>query len=213
MGMKNSSGVFQKCMEQLLKGVPGVIVYQDDMMLCADSDRQLKNRLGEVYKRLRENSVTVNSEKCIPSSDSLKFLGFVFSAAGIQPDTSLTSKIADADVPKSLIELAAFFGLVTNYGKFCNNFSDLCAPSPDASKKAVGCVMSQDGHPVLYVSRKLTLTEAQYSNIEREALIWSCERLRHFLLGKKFCIETDHKTLLYIFDPEQALKSDISPVS
>ena len=46
MGMKNSSAIFQKCMEQLLKGVPGVIVYQDDVMLCAESDRQLKKRLG-----------------------------------------------------------------------------------------------------------------------------------------------------------------------
>ena len=259
MGMKNSSAIFQKCMEQMLKGIRGVIVYQDDVMVCADSERQLKKRLGEVYKRLRENSVTVNSEKSIACSDSLKFLGFVFSAAGIHPDPSLTCKIADADVPKSPKDLAAFLGLVTYYAKFCDKFSDLCAPlheakkqepkcfvwsdecersfqllkkkltsapvlqpfklskttvvTVDASKKAVGCVLSQDGHPVLYVSRKLSPTETRYSNIEREALavIWSCQRLKHFLLGKKFCVETDHKPLLYIFDPNQALKCDISP--
>ena len=39
----------------------------------------------------------------------------------------------------------------------------------DASEKANGGVLSQ-GHPVIYVSRKLTPVEQNYSNIEREAL-------------------------------------------
>ena len=83
----------------------------------------------------------------------------------------------------------------------------------DASSKAVGAVLSQEGHPVLYVSRKLDPTESRYSSIEREALgiVWACKRLEQFLLGKKFVLETDHKPLIYIFDPQQSVKSDLSP--
>ena len=40
----------------------------------------------------------------------------------------------------------------------------------DASEKAIGGVISQEGHPVIYVSRKLTPAEQNYSNIEQEAL-------------------------------------------
>ena len=82
----------------------------------------------------------------------------------------------------------------------------------DASQHSVGAVLSQDDHPVLFASRKLTAAESNYSNIEREALavIWACQRLEHFLVGKKFSIQTDHKPLVYIFDPTQSLKTDIS---
>ena len=45
MGMKNSSAIFQKCIEQIVKGVPGVVVYQDDVLTSGDSSNQLKNDL------------------------------------------------------------------------------------------------------------------------------------------------------------------------
>ena len=40
----------------------------------------------------------------------------------------------------------------------------------DASEKTIGGVLLQEGHPVIYVSRKLIPAEQNYSNIEREAL-------------------------------------------
>ena len=40
----------------------------------------------------------------------------------------------------------------------------------DASENAIGGVLSQEGHPVIYASRKLSQAEQNYSNIEREAL-------------------------------------------
>ena len=38
---------------------------------------------------------------------------------------------------------------------------------PDASKKGLGAVILQDGKPVVYSSRSLTVTEQDYSNIAR----------------------------------------------
>ena len=47
----------------------------------------------------------------------------------------------------------------------------------DASEKAKGGVLSQDGHPVIYVSRKLSQAEQNYSNCERhlQLSLWSQE--------------------------------------
>ena len=83
----------------------------------------------------------------------------------------------------------------------------------DASRTCVGAVMTQEDHPVLFISRKLTPAESNYSNIEREALavVWACNRLKNFLLGKSFKIQTDHKPLLYILAPNQNVKIDVSP--
>ena len=77
----------------------------------------------------------------------------------------------------------------------------------DASENAIGAILSQKGCPVVYISRKLTNAEKAYSNIEREALavIWSVERCKQFLLGKRFSLCTDHKPLEYIFSPHKEL--------
>jgi hypothetical protein len=71
----------------------------------------------------------------------------------------------------------------------------------DASKGALAAVLTQDGHPVIYISRTLSSAEANYSNIEREALaiFWAIHRLKHYLQGRKFTIRTDHQPLLRLF--------------
>jgi hypothetical protein len=82
----------------------------------------------------------------------------------------------------------------------------------DASELAIGGVLSQDGHPVIYIARKLTSAESNYSNIEREALaiVYSVKRLRQFLLGRTFKLNTDHRPLQYIFAPNTELPKTVS---
>ena len=84
------------------------------------------------------------------------------------------------------------------------------AVTTDASEKVIGGVLSQERHPVIYVSRKLSEAEQNYTNIEREALaiVYVVTRLKQFLLGWRFTLQTDHKPLKYLFDPdEQILKT------
>jgi len=203
--MKNASSIFQRCIETVLKGIKGIVVYQDDVLICADTDNQLKRQIKQVMERLRENNVTVNAEKCVRPTSSLKFLGYIFSAEGIKTDSQLTDKIKNMPVPTNKSELSSFIGLVTYYGGFVKNFAEICDPlyqlgksaskefiwndqcehafqtlknkmicSPilqpfslskhsvvtvDASLKSLGAVLSQDGHPNLYISRTLSPTK------------------------------------------------------
>ena len=82
----------------------------------------------------------------------------------------------------------------------------------DASEKALGWVLSQEGHPVIYVSRKLTPVEQNYSNIEREALaiVFVVTRLKQFLLGRRFTLQTDHKPLKYLLAPDEEIPKTAS---
>ena len=67
----------------------------------------------------------------------------------------------------------------------------------DASQEALGAVLTQEGKPVAFASKSLTDTEKRYANIERELLacVFGAERFHTYLLGKSFCIESDHKPL------------------
>jgi transposase InsO family protein len=53
----------------------------------------------------------------------------------------------------------------------------------------------------MYISRSLTPTEANYSNIEREllSLVFGMERLHNFVYGGETLVQTDHKPLESIF--------------
>jgi hypothetical protein len=71
--------------------------------------------------------------------------------------------------------------------------------STDASRAGLGAVLKQitdDGKIkiIYYLSRVVTNTELRYSTTELEALaiVWSITKLRSYLLGKDFKIETDH---------------------
>ena len=82
----------------------------------------------------------------------------------------------------------------------------------DASEKAIGGVLSQEGHPVIYVSRKLSQAEQNYSNIELEtfAIVFVVTRLKQFLLGRRFTLQTDHKPLKYLFNPNEEIPKTAS---
>ena len=62
----------------------------------------------------------------------------------------------------------------------------------DASEKTIGGVLSQEGHPVISVSRKLTPVEQNCSNVEREslAIVFVVTRLKQLLIGRQFTLQT-----------------------
>ena len=82
----------------------------------------------------------------------------------------------------------------------------------DASEKTIGGVLSQEGHPVIYLSKKLSQAEQNYSSFEREALafVFVVTRLKQFLLGRRFNLQTDHKPLKYLFAPDEEIPKTAS---
>lgn len=89
----------------------------------------------------------------------------------------------------------------------------LCAPDfgkpfiiqTDSSQVGLGVVLAQvdsDGqeHPVLYLSRKMTGAEKNYSVTEQEclAIIFALKKLHCYLDGQEFVIMTDHNPLVWL---------------
>jgi hypothetical protein len=71
----------------------------------------------------------------------------------------------------------------------------------DASGQGLGCVLMQDGHVVAYASRQLRKHEAHYltHDLELAAVVHAFNIWRHYLMGKRCELYTDHKSFKYIF--------------
>ena len=74
----------------------------------------------------------------------------------------------------------------------------------DASEKGLGVVLAQqkgdEDHPILFLSRKFTGAEKNYSVTEKEcaAIIYGIKKLRPYLDGQRFRIQTDHNSLRWL---------------
>src|SRR6266508_1719102 len=71
----------------------------------------------------------------------------------------------------------------------------------DASGQGIGCVLMQEGHVIAYASRQLKVHEKHYPthDLELAAVVHALKIWRHYLIGNKCEIFTDHKSLKYIF--------------
>ena len=247
---------FQNCIESTLKGIKGVVIFHDVLLVYGTTKEQFDKRMLEVKSPLREKNFTFNEKKSNSKPvDSVSFLGYSISKEGIAPDPKHVEKLKNAKAPTNNKQLKSFVGPANFYGRMIPDFAtkmpllnnmrnsdfswrkmhqkafediknELCANpivqtyslqkeatvTTDASEKAIGGVLSQEGHPVIFVSRKLTPEEQNYLNIEREALaiVFVVTRLKQFLLGKRFTLQTDHKPHKYLFAPDEEIPKTAS---
>jgi hypothetical protein len=71
----------------------------------------------------------------------------------------------------------------------------------DAFGQGLGCVLMQDGHVVAYASRQLRKHEEKYltHDLELAAMVQALKIWRHYTIGKRCEVYSDHKNLKYIF--------------
>ena len=78
-----------------------------------------------------------------------------------------------------------------------NGFQVYC----DASRHGLGCVLMQEGKVVAYASRQLKPHELNYATHDLElcAVVHALKIWRHYLIGNRIEVFSDHKSLKYLF--------------
>lgn len=84
-GLKNSPNTFQRLMDELVRGLPGVFVYMDDLLVFGKDQGQHLSHLRQLFSRLEKFGMKLAPEKCSFEKKELTFLGFHVSSEGIRP--------------------------------------------------------------------------------------------------------------------------------
>ena len=77
-----------------------------------------------------------------------------------------------------------------------------CVVCTDACGKGLGGVLMQGNHVICYESRKLKEHEKNYAthDLELASIVHALNMWRHYLMGRRFELRTDHCGLKYLFD-------------
>eukprot|EP00731_Ephydatia_muelleri_P000643 Em0001g643a len=134
-GVSSAPALFQRAMDTILQGLPGVVCYQDDILVTGkEIDEHLKN-LERVFGRLKEFGLRLRLTKCKFLKESVEYVGHVISRNGICTSPKKIEVIQKAPIPLNVTELRSFLGIVNYYGKFIQSVADLCAPLNELLQK------------------------------------------------------------------------------
>ncbi len=84
--------------------------------------------LEMVFKKLSENNITLNPEKCNFFKKEVKILGYIIDGKEIKADPEKIKAILERKEPTNLNELQPWLGLANTVRRFIKNFSTLAAP-------------------------------------------------------------------------------------
>lgn len=136
-GMNCAAEIFQRELERVLKNLEGVVNFIDDILVFGRTLAEHNHRLAAVMKRLKQNGLTINEEKCQVGRSEVTFMGHELSARGILPTETKISAIKSFRRPESAEEVRSFLGLANYVGKFIPNLSTISAPLRDMIRKGI----------------------------------------------------------------------------
>ena len=158
-GITRASEIFQRKMSKLLESVPGVAVYQEDIIITGHSDDEHDKNLTEILNIIKAAGLKLNQRKCKFRQKSIKFLGHVFDKNGMSPDMEKVRAIQDMPVPTCVADLRRVLGMVNYLGSYLPRLATVIRPLNALLKKDNAWIWGHDQQEA-YTQVKKMLTEA-----------------------------------------------------
>ena len=88
------------------------------------------------------------------------------------------------------------------------DFNETFVVETDASDFCIAATLNQRGRPVAFFSRTLNNNEIKHHPVEKEAaaIVESIQEWRSFLLGRKFKLVTDQRSVSFMYDNRRRSK-------
>ena len=136
-GVSFAPGLFQRTIEQILTGIPGVANYLDDIIITATSKDEHLSRVKQVLQRLKLAGLRTQQQKCKWFKQEIVYLGHLIDRNGIRPTQDHVEAVVRMPDPRNVKELRSMLGSFNYYSKFVPNLQPICAPLHELLCKGV----------------------------------------------------------------------------
>ena len=134
LGLNVSQDIFQRKIEEALRGLPNHGTTIDDILLWANSKDEMLKNLRLTLQRCQERSIKLNLEKCQLMVSEIKYFGHVISVNGIKPDPQKIQGLRDFPIPKCKADIQSLLGMINYLRKFSTDIAKLTTPLRDLLK-------------------------------------------------------------------------------
>nr|AXY87509.1 polymerase [Simian foamy virus] len=127
-GFLNSPALFTADVVDLLKEIPNVQVYVDDLYISHEDPQEHLDVLDKIFQKLKDAGYVVSLKKSEIAQSTVEFLGFNITKEGRGLTESFKTKLLDLKPPETLKQLQSILGLLNFARNFVSNFSELVKP-------------------------------------------------------------------------------------
>ena len=175
-GVAAAPAIFQRTMEAILRDLPHVCVYLDDILVTGASEAAHLYNLSVVLERLEAAGVRLKREKCSFMLQEVEYLGHRVSARGLQPLASKVQAIQDAPTPKDVSQLQSFLGMLNYYGRFLPDLATLLSPLYELLQSSKKWSWEERQDRSFQEAKKLLATSDVLTHYDpRKPLVLSCD--------------------------------------
>lgn len=109
--------------------------YLDDVLIFSEDKKEHRKHVREVVQRLIDAGLQIDINKCEFETTRTKYLGLIVTPGGLEMDPEKIKTIQDWEAPTRLKDLQKFLGFANFYRRFIQDFSAICRPLNDLTKK------------------------------------------------------------------------------
>ena len=95
----------------------------DDILVAGRNKEEHDQNVIKCLTILRENGLTINSDKCVWGASELTFFGHVLSAEGMRPSMGTVETVKSFKEPRNKKDVMSFLGLVNYVSSFIPNLA------------------------------------------------------------------------------------------
>ena len=143
-GISSGPSIWQRTMDQILQGIPGVQCILDDMVVTGSDDAEHLENLDRVLGRLAEFGLRVNRDKCAFLQDRITYCGHVIDKQGLWKCDDKINAVLNTPRPTDVRTLRAYLGLLNYYHRFLPDLATVVKPMHELLEKQRKFVWSKE---------------------------------------------------------------------
>ena len=123
-GLANSPAAFQRLLDFVVREIPGVYVYIDDVVIATDTFDTHVQALQQVLSRFRKYNLKCRPKKIQIATKEINYLGYNLTQDfGIRAGKAKIEAIQNFKYPENVKEIRQFLGLCSFFRRTIPNFS------------------------------------------------------------------------------------------